>query len=144
MDPLTLSLLLYVLVYPPVIKHGVLEDRPLLSDVPMKISISRDFPASHVWWHQRVPKCDFLQFCRRTTDPAQNSPRAEHRALSRKITDHPIWCWDEKHDVPGTVAWTILMNYLTSIDTVHPLGISCDSRHLPVFFLKLSPTASDY
>ena len=38
-----------VMMYPPVIKHGVLENGPVISDFLMKSSIW-DFPASHVWF----------------------------------------------------------------------------------------------
>ena len=37
-------------MYPPVIKHGVLENEPFIGDVPIQTSIQfGDIPAGHVW-----------------------------------------------------------------------------------------------
>ena len=41
--------------YPPVIKHGLLENTLFIADFPIfNPPFIGDFPASHVWWNQRV------------------------------------------------------------------------------------------
>ena len=122
-------------VYPPGIKHGWLGNGPSINDFPSKTSSQfGDFPASHVWWNQRVSQHFFIIFFLLLHGHRwQNCPMSQAKALKDHHPGDLLWMVANSESPPN--GWFKAYKYcLPPISWWRISSIHHISENWPSFF----------